>query len=126
MSDKDYALIYEIFDQIDEGISRIFYYFAPIQSPIDFTKNYDNQMRLDAISMMLIAIGESIKKLEKKISPSQFERFPNVDWRGAKGIRDILSHTYFQIQPEVIFQTCREDIPILQTAIQALKSEYNC
>ena len=89
--------------------SLILYYFSPIKNPDEFTISLDNQMRLDAIGMMLIAIGKNLKKLEQIIEPSLLQSFPEVDWRGAKGIRDILSHAYFQIQPEVIFETCQED-----------------
>jgi uncharacterized protein with HEPN domain len=119
MMDTDLA--YEILDQIEESIARILHYFSPINNPDEFSDNLDNQMRLDAIGMMLIAIGENLKKLDKVIEPSLVKRFPEIDWKGAKGIRDILSHSYFQIQPEVIFQTCQEDIPILYRTIKSLK-----
>jgi uncharacterized protein with HEPN domain len=117
----DTDLAYEILDQIEESIARILHYFSPINNPDEFSDNLDNQMRLDAIGMMLIAIGENLKKLDKVIEPSLVKRFPEIDWKGAKGIRDILSHSYFQIQPEVIFQTCQEDIPILYRTIKSLK-----
>ena len=120
MMDTDLA--YEILDQVEESIARILHYFAPINNHGEFSDNLDNQMRLDAIGMMLIAIGENLKKLDKVIEPSLVERFPEIDWKGAKGIRDILSHSYFQIQPEVIFQTCQEDILILHRTIKSLKS----
>lgn len=120
----DPELVSEILDQIERAIAKIISYGAPIGTVEDFTCSADGEMRLDAIAMMLIAIGENLKKLDRYLEASKFEQFPDVDWRGAKGIRDFLSHAYFDIRADVIFGVCRQDIPRLQGAIQSLKSEY--
>ena len=44
---------------------------------------------------MLIAIGESLKNLDKITGGSLLAKYPEVDWKGAKGARDIISHHYF-------------------------------
>ena len=120
---SDPGLVWEILDQIDEAIAKIIDYRTSIKVAEDFILSREGQMRLDAIAMMLIAIGENLKRLDRHVELSKFEQFPGVDWRGAKGIRDFLSHSYFDIQPEVIFKACQRDIPALQAAIQSLKLE---
>ncbi len=65
MSDR--ALLAEIISQILEGISKIERRFSGINSPEDFLAD-DGLDRLDAIGMMLIAIGESLKNFEKKVA----------------------------------------------------------
>ena len=42
--------------------------------------------RLDAICMMLIAIGESLKNLDKVTGGRLLSKYPEIDWKGAKGI----------------------------------------
>ncbi|MEL6398547.1 MAG: HepT-like ribonuclease domain-containing protein [Cyanobacteria bacterium J06626_4] len=32
--------------------------------------------------------------------------YPDVDWKGAKGTRDILSHHYDDVDAEVVFDIC--------------------
>ena len=47
---------------------------------------------LDSIAMMLIAIGENLKKIDNQTEGEFLKLYPSVDWKGAKGLRDILSH----------------------------------
>jgi uncharacterized protein with HEPN domain len=50
-------------------------------------------------------------------------RHPQVDWSGAKGMRDILSHHYFRADAKVVFSVCREKLPGLGQAITAMQKE---
>lgn len=70
--------------------------------------------------MMLIAIGESLKNLDKVTGATLFSRYPEVDWKGAKGIRDIISHHYFDINAEVVFSVCKERLPGLVRTVKAM------
>ncbi len=85
MSDPE--LIREILSQILEANGRIERRFATISSPDDFLTNESGIDKLDGICMMLIAIGESLKNLDKITSGSLLSGYPEVDWKGAKGIR---------------------------------------
>jgi len=57
MSDR--AVIYEKLIQIDEALQRIKRRFSGINSPDDFLDSDRGLDMLDAIGMMLIAIGEN-------------------------------------------------------------------
>lgn len=93
-----------------EGIERR---FSPVRHPDDFLMTDEGLDRLDAICMMLIAIGESLKNLDKLTDGELLARYPAVDWKGAKGARDIISHHYFDLNAEAVFGTCQDDIPNL-------------
>ncbi len=60
--------------------------------PDDFLVSDAGIDKLDAICMMLIAIGESLTNLDRVTDGKFLEKFPEVDWKGAKGMRDIISH----------------------------------
>jgi uncharacterized protein with HEPN domain len=107
----DKTLVKDILLQIKEGISRIQKRIEPINSPDDFLSDDDGLTKLDGICMMLIAIGESLKNLDKITNKSLFVKYSSVDWKGAKGVRDVISHHYFDLDAEVIFSICRERIP---------------
>jgi hypothetical protein len=62
---SDPGLPVEILRQIQDALLRIERRFAVITSPDDFLATDDGSDRLDAICMMLIAIGESLKNLDK-------------------------------------------------------------
>jgi uncharacterized protein with HEPN domain len=113
----DAELVIEILHQIHEAGKRIERRFAPIRHPDDFLANDDGLDRLDAICMMLIAIGESLKNLDKITGGELLKKYPEIDWRGAKGVRDIISHHYFDLNAEAIFGICGSNIPDLTDTI---------
>lgn len=102
----DRELVNEILNQILEATSRIERRFLTISSSDDFLATDDGIDKLDAICMMLIAIGESLKNLDKVTSETLLCNHPEIDWKGAKGIRDIISHHYFDLNAEVVFSVC--------------------
>ncbi|GBO55297.1 hypothetical protein APA_3347 [Pseudanabaena sp. lw0831] len=78
------SMLLELFLEIQEGIRRIERRFSGITTADDFICNDDGLDRLDAIAMMLVAIGENIQKLDKLIDPKLFEQYPDIDWVGIK------------------------------------------
>ncbi len=60
--------------------------------------------------MRLVAIGEGFKNIDKLTDKKLLLEYPQIDWKGVKGIRDILSHHYFDLDAEVIFDICENDL----------------
>ena len=73
--------------------------------------------RLESTCMLLIAIGESIKGIDKITSKELLPQYPEVDWKGAMGIRDIIAHHYFELDAEVVFDVVKNEFPNLHTTI---------
>ena len=121
MSDR--LLILEILDQISKSIRTIQLRFKPVHRVNDFLETPEGMEKLDGICMQLIAIGESLKNLDKITSGELFARHPEIDWRGAKRMRDIICHHYFDIDAEAIFLVCRDKISPLGEAIEKMKRE---
>lgn len=61
----DRSLVLALLDEIGEAFRRIDRRFSTIFKPDDFVNNDDGLDRLDAIAMMLIAIGENFKRIDK-------------------------------------------------------------
>lgn len=124
----DSSLILEKLIQIDEALQRVTRRFANISSPDDFRDEEGTDM-LDAIGMMLIAIGENLKKIDYTTNGELLKRYPSVNWRGAKGMRDILSHHYFDLDMTEVFNICQlnipELIPVIKEVIDDLKQEQS-
>mgnify|MGYP000904639455 FL=1 len=72
-------------------------------------------------ALMLIAIGENLKNLEKISGGMILPQYPEMDWKGAKGMRDIISHHYFDVDAEVVFFICRDRIPFLLETVRRVK-----
>lgn len=120
----DRSLIYEKLLQINEALQRIDRRFAQISTPDDFLDTDQGQDLLDAISMMLIAIGENLKWLDRETNGAIFAPYSQVNWRGAKGIRDVLAHRYFDIDAEEVFTVCQKQLPALLNAIRSMIETY--
>lgn len=119
----DAELIAELLDQILMAAHRIERRFSPIRTADDFLISDEGIDRLDGIAMMLIVLGESIKNLDKATNGTLLPRFPEVDWKGAKGVRDVISHHYVDLNAEVIFDICQTFIPPLIATIEKMRQE---
>ena len=123
MSDPELAR--DILANIMTAITRIERRFHGISDPDDFLLDNEGVDRLDGIAMMLIAMGEQLKRLDTAAGIDLDVRYPEVDWKGAKGIRDFLSHHYFVLDAEVVFEVCKTKIGGLKDAIQSMQTEFS-
>ncbi len=109
----DKILVTEILLQIEDASQRITARIHKINTPQEFYESDENRDKLDSICMMLIAIGESLKNIDRVTNGELLPKYPQVDWRGFKGMRDIISHQYFDVNEEAIFTAATSDIPLL-------------
>ena len=116
----DPTLLIEKLEQIDEAIGRMKRRFQGIRSPDNFLDTPEGLDKLDGISMMLIAIGEAFKKIDEETKGDLLSLHPEINWKGVKGVRDVLSHNYFNIDAEEIFFICEKDLEPLQNAVAHL------
>jgi uncharacterized protein with HEPN domain len=117
-------LVIEILQQILGSTHTITRRFAPVQSVADFVSSDEGMDRLDAICMQLIALGESIKNLDKVSEGVLLPQYPAVEWKRIMGMRDVISHHYFDLNAEVVFLVCEKHVPaLMQQVEQMLRDE---
>lgn len=108
MYDKE--LVLDILTQIKKAVQTVKRRFENIKTPEDFTATSEGLDMLDGICMQLIAIGESLKNIDKITGKTLLPKYPEIDWKGVKGIRDIITHHYFDIDAEEIFWVCENNL----------------
>jgi len=118
MYDKE--LVQDILNQILDATHKVITRFKPIETVEDFTSSPERMEKLDSICMQLMAIGESLKNFDKITNKTLLTRYPEIDWKGAKGLRDIITHQYFDIDAEEIFLVCKNHIPPLSETIKKI------
>ena len=123
MYDKE--LVLEILGQIYQAAQTILKRFEPVKTVSDFTDSPAGMEKLDSICMLLIAIGEALKNLDKTTNKSLLPLYPQVDWKRAKGMRDIISHHYFETDADVIYDVCKNQIPELAQTINKMIRELS-
>ena len=59
--------------------------------------------------------------LNKITNKSLLKQYPQIEWKKIAGIRDILSHHYFDLNAETIFALCQDHIEILKITLEKMK-----
>ncbi len=117
------TVLLETLKQISLSAKRILTRFEPVDSVDYFLDSEDGLEKLDALCMQLIAIGESLKNIDKLTDKKLLLEYPEINWKAAKGIRDIITHHYFDLDAEAIYDVCSNDIKPLLLAIDKIISE---
>lgn len=117
------AMVYETLKNIDIAITRLQDRSTDIHSVNDYLMSPAGMEKLDAACMVLIAIGESVKTLDKLTEKQLLPTYPSVDWKGVMGVRDVIAHHYFEVDPEAVFDIIKNDLEPLKKAIQIFKDQ---
>ncbi len=120
-SDEQKLMLLSTLEDIRFSIELIQRRSENINSSEDFLKDDEGLDKLDGISMRLVAIGEGFKNIDKITKNELLINYPEIPWKDVKGVRDILSHHYFHLDSEVIFEICKNDIDkLLKTTIDII------
>lgn len=121
MYDKELAL--DSLSNIKSALEIIIERASVAASPDDFLMSPNGMMRLDAICMNLIALGEAVKGLDKITKGELLPNYPEIFWSGVMKMRDKIAHHYFEMDAEVVFKTLIEDIPSMLPVVQRMIKE---
>ena len=111
------TLVKEILTQINDAIETIKFRFEPVESIDYFLDTPAGQEKLDSLCMLFIAIGESLKNIDKLTEKQLLQKYDNIDWKAIKGMRDVLSHHYFDMNAEAVYNVCTDELNDLHTTI---------
>lgn len=100
----DRELTLDSLANIEDALKMIIDRSSVVNTPDDFLISPDGMMRLDAICMNLIALGEAVKGLDKITKGELLILFPEIYWSGVMRMRDKIAHHYFEIDAEVVIK----------------------
>ncbi|MDR0836285.1 MAG: DUF86 domain-containing protein [Tannerella sp.] len=89
----------------------------------DFLTSPSGVDLLDMVCMRLLAVGETVKAIDRRTEGTLLSKYPDVPWRQIMGIRDRIAHNYFEINPLLIFGIIKDNIFPLQDTILRIKEE---
>lgn len=107
----DEELLYYSLKRIASTIERIINNSKTIDDSQYYVLSPAGMERLESTYMLLLAIGESIKGIDKMTQKQLLPNYPEVDWKGAMGIRDIIAHHYFDIDESIVFDVVKNKLP---------------
>lgn len=109
--------------KIEQTVKRVITNAEEISSYQYYYLSPAGMERLESTCMLLIAIGECIKGIDKITEKKFLPLYPEVDWKGAMGIRDIIAHHYFELDAEIVFQVVKNEFPTLLVTIQKMLAD---
>ena len=81
-----------------------------------FEQFRSNDETFDAVCRNLELIGEAAKHVPEDVRM----RHPHVDWRRIAGLRDVLAHGYFALEPEMLWSVVRKNVPEMAGELPAI------
>jgi len=83
-------------------------------------ENFTQDSRtIDAVVRNFAILGEAVRHIPQHIQ----EKHPDVPWSAMAAMRNILIHDYERIDPEIIWRTILDDLPLLPGPLKAIKNE---
>lgn len=118
LSSESKSIAIDILEDILSAIERVENRTKDIQTIDDFLGSSSGMVLLDATCMLLIAIGESLKSLDKTTEGKLLPTYPSIPWKNVKGLRDIIAHHYFDVDAAQILWIVKNEISPLKSAIK--------
>ena len=104
--------------QIRTAILQLKEWTNNVQSSDDYYCSPDGMKNLAASCMLIEAIGESIKQIDKITEGNLLAKRPEIPWKDVIGIRNHIAHGYFDIDGDMVFDVVKNDLDSLLEAIE--------
>jgi hypothetical protein len=121
----DKVLAIDTLTLIKETLLTVMKRTSHIRTVDDFYINEVGMILLDSVCMKLVAVGESVKNLDKITNKDLLKNYPEINWKDIMGMRDIIVHHYFDIDANIVIATLRNEIPQLYKTIELILAELN-
>ena len=111
-------IVKDLLDQILNAIDTLQEWNNNIDKADYYLESPEGMKTLAANCMLLEAIGEGVKKIDRKTSQKLLLLRDEIPWKQVMGIRDHIAHGYFDINADLIFDVIKNNIEPLRDAIE--------
>lgn len=80
-----------------------------------------NRLKQKAIIKSLEIIGEAVKNVSEEIKKD----YPEVVWKEIAGTRDRITHAYFDVDLNIVWDIIKKDLPDLKEKIMKIKKDLD-
>lgn len=74
---------------------------------------------IDAVIRNLEILGEAAKRVPEEVR----QRAVAIDWRKIAGMRDVLAHTYFEVDLDIVWDAATNKVPGLVEPLRRLLAD---
>lgn len=103
--------------QIKKAIEQLQDWNKDIQNVDDYYSTPDGMKNLAASCMLIEAIGEGVKQIDKLTQSRLLDERPKIPWQDVIGIRNHIAHGYFDIDGDIVLDVIKNNLDELLAAI---------
>jgi len=78
-----------------------------------------DEMAFDATMRNLEILGEAVKGIPAAIRT----RYPEINWRGVAGFRNVLAHAYFAVDEDTLWDIVTNKVPLLLAQLEQIPDD---
>lgn len=104
--------LFDVLDTIDK-LGKI--------SDLDSKTFVEDEVLPSFACFKLISVGEAMKSISEEFQ----SQYPDIDWKKIIGMRNVLTHDYYEMNPEIVFKTIKNDLPDLKRKVLKIVSDNN-
>lgn len=120
LSSQQRELVVHTLRQIRSAIIDLREWNKNVSSMEELMLSSDGMQRLAGNCMLIQAIGEGFKQIDKRTEGRLLPMRSDIPWRQIMGMRDRISHGYFEIDTDYIDDVIHNDLEILLDATNYL------
>lgn len=79
----------------------------------------------DATCMRIQTIGETLKQIDAETKERLLANYPEIPWRKVFAMRNIISHEYLSVDPEIITDIVKHNLSPLLVVLHRIQDDLN-
>ncbi|MCK9372652.1 MAG: DUF86 domain-containing protein [Sulfuricurvum sp.] len=105
-----------------------------LQDILDSTEaifEFTNGLSVDEFSANRLVYSATIREFEIigeatiHLSDETLSKYDQIVWRDLKDFRNILIHEYFGVDSQIVYNTIKNDLPLLKNVVQKMIEDYS-
>lgn len=104
-------------EDISRTIDQLIEWNKHISSSEEYYLSQNGMQLLAANCTLVIAIGEGVNRIDRILPEFLGSNFPEIPWRAIVGMRNHITHGYFELDADIVFEAIKNDIPPLKLVI---------
>lgn len=111
--------------QIKKAIEQLQDWNKDIQNVDDYYNTPEGMKNLAASCMLIEAIGEGVKQIDKLTQSRLLDERPEIPWQDVIGIRNHIAHGYFDIDGDIVLDVIKNNLDELLAAINYFITKFS-
>ncbi|MBV3414544.1 DUF86 domain-containing protein [Prevotella copri] len=111
--------------QIKKAIVQLQDWNKDIQNVDDYYSTPEGMKNLAASCMLIEAIGEGVKQIDKLTQSRLLDERPEIPWQDVIGIRNHIAHGYFDIDGDIVLDVIKNNLDELLAAINYFITKFS-